>query len=68
MTCYLWLIKPIFLVGLIVLAVLAMTACGGGGGGDQPNPTVSPQPVIRVGPPLRPCETTSPSAPPCTTT
>lgn len=49
-----------------ILATIILTACGGGGTNDDgtPKPTVDPKAVYPV-PMLRPCETTSPTAPPC---
>lgn len=50
---------------MIMVALLyTLTACGGGSNGGAP---ASAQPVYTasVGPQLRPCEATGPTAPPC---
>lgn len=47
---------------LIAALAALLTACGGGGG-DSPQPDPHYQVVAPV--PLRPCETTGPTAPPC---
>ena len=48
---------------LIAALAALLTACGGGGNGTPPAPKVNPQAVYPV--PLRPCETTGPTAPAC---
>lgn len=48
-----------------ILLCVILTACGGGGDSPQPQLAVLKQ---TIGPQLRPCEATGPSAPPCPAT
>lgn len=56
-----------FSFAAIAVLLILLASLGGCGGGSSPAPYVEPStPHKSIGPQLRPCETTGPTAPPCT--